>query len=116
MIDDEGCIYIVDRYKDMYISGGENVYPAEVEQVIHHIAGVADVAVIGIPDEKWGESGLAIIVKTSGEDVSEEEVINTCREKLARYKVPKAVAYIDELPRNAAGKVLKRTLREQFIQ
>lgn len=115
MVDEEGCIYIVDRYKDMYISGGENVYPAEVEQVIFHIDGVADVAVIGVPDEKWGESGLAIIVKEPNKDINEDDVYNACREQLARYKVPKAITYIDELPRNAAGKVLKRTLREQFI-
>lgn len=115
MTDEEGCIYVVDRYKDMYISGGENVYPAEVEQVIFHVEGVADVAVIGIPDDRWGESGLAIVVKAKGKDVSEDAVIAHCREHLAKYKVPKRVTFIEELPRNAAGKVLKRTLREQFV-
>ncbi|GIW60598.1 MAG: acid--CoA ligase [Patescibacteria group bacterium] len=116
MTDEEGCIYIVDRYKDMYISGGENVYPAEVEQVIFHVEGVADVAVIGVPDERWGESGLAVVVKAKNSQVTEETIIESCRKNLAKYKVPKRVVFVDELPRNAAGKVLKRVLREQFVQ
>jgi fatty-acyl-CoA synthase len=115
MIDDEGCVYIVDRYKDMYISGGENVYPAEVEQVIFQVEGVKDVAVIGIPDEKWGESGLAVIVTEEGE-VTEDKIIAQCTSNLAKFKVPREVVYVDVLPRNAAGKVLKRELRKQFIQ
>ncbi len=115
-VDEEGCIYIVDRYKDMYISGGENVYPAEVEQVLYQIEGVAEAAVIGVPDEKWGESGLAILVLKEGVELEPEAVIAYCRERLAKFKVPKAVAFIDALPRNAAGKVLKRQLRAQFIQ
>ncbi|MEL6268672.1 MAG: AMP-binding protein [Chloroflexota bacterium] len=114
MMDDEGCIYIVDRYKDMYISGGENVYPAEVEQVIFQIEGVKDVAVIGVPSEKWGECGKAIVVAGAGAP-TEEAIIAHCRENLAKYKVPQSVAWVDELPRNAAGKVLKRELRKQFI-
>jgi fatty-acyl-CoA synthase len=114
MVDDEGCIYIVDRYKDMYISGGENVYPAEVEQVIHRLPAVADVGVIGIPDERWGESGMAIVVKKAGQDITPEEIIAYCQANLAKYKVPKAVAFTNELPRNAAGKILKRVLRDQF--
>jgi fatty-acyl-CoA synthase len=114
MIDEAGCIYIVDRYKDMYISGGENVYPAEVEQVIFHMDGVKDVAVIGVPDEKWGETGKAIVVRAdNGPD--EATIIDHCKANLAKFKVPRSVAYIDELPRNAAGKVLKRELRQQFI-
>ncbi len=114
MYDEEKCIYIVDRYKDMYISGGENVYPAEVEQVIFSYPGVADVGVIGVPDERWGESGLAVIVKKTDADIEEEAVIEHCRQNLAKYKVPKAVAFMDELPRNAAGKILKRVLRDQY--
>jgi fatty-acyl-CoA synthase len=114
MIDDEGCIYIVDRYKDMYISGGENVYPAEVEQVIFQMDGVKDVAVIGVPDEKWGETGKAIVVcAKNGPD--EARIIEHCKANLAKFKVPRSVAYVDELPRNAAGKILKRDLRQQFI-
>jgi fatty-acyl-CoA synthase len=115
-IDEDGCIYIVDRYKDMYISGGENVYPAEVEQVIFQLPEVADVGVIGIPDEKWGESGLAIVVLKPGCTLEPAALIEHCKKGLAKYKVPKEVAFTDVLPRNAAGKVLKRTLREQFIK
>jgi fatty-acyl-CoA synthase len=114
-VDDEGCIYIVDRYKDMYISGGENVYPAEVEQAIFHIPEVADVAVIGVPDERWGESGMAIVVVKAECELTPERVIDHCKANLAKFKVPKSVAFIDVLPRNAAGKVLKRELRTQFI-
>ena len=114
MIDDEGCIYVVDRYKDMYISGGENVYPAEVEQVIFQLEDVADVAVIGVPHERWGECGHAIVVPTPDHDLSAEAIIDHCRHNLAKFKVPQGVSFVDELPRNAAGKVLKRTLREQY--
>ncbi len=110
-IDEDGCIYIVDRYKDMYISGGENVYPAEVEQVIFQIEGVADAAVIGVTDERWGESGLAYVVLKPGSSMSEDAIIGYCRTNLAKFKVPKGVRFIDALPRNAAGKVLKRELK-----
>lgn len=110
-VDEEGCIYIVDRYKDMYISGGENIYPAEVEQVIFQLAQVADTAVIGVPDERWGESGLAFVVVKPDSTLSAEAVIDHCRANLAKFKVPKAVRFIDSLPRNAAGKVLKRELK-----
>lgn len=114
-VDDEGCIYIVDRYKDMYISGGENVYPAEVEQVIYQIDTVAEAAVIGVPDEKWGECGLAIVVVKAGCTPDPQHIIDHCRKNLAKFKVPKTVVFIDTLPRNAAGKVLKRDLRARFI-
>ncbi len=114
-VDEEGCIYIVDRYKDMYISGGENVYPAEVEQVIFQIESVADAAVIGMPDEKWGESGLAIVVPKPGSALVSNEVIAHCAHNLAKFKVPKTVIFVDNLPRNAAGKVLKRELRSRFV-
>lgn len=114
-VDDEGCIYVVDRYKDMYISGGENVYPAEVEQVLFNIPEVADAAVIGIPDERWGESGLAILVLKPGCAIEPEAVITFCRANLAKYKTPKAVVLIDVIPRNAAGKVLKRELRARYV-
>ncbi len=115
MVDDDGCIYIVDRYKDMYISGGENVYPAEVEQVLYQIDGIADAAVIGVPDDKWGESGMAILVKANNADLDDKAIIDHCTRNLAKFKVPKHIAYVAELPRNAAGKVLKRVLREQFV-
>ena len=113
-VDDEGCIYIVDRFKDMYISGGENVYPAEVEQVLFQIENVADAAVIGVADERWGKSGLAIIVLKPDCTLEPEEVIGYCKSRLATFKIPKHVAFIDSLPRNAAGKVLKRELRAEF--
>jgi len=115
MIDDEGCIYIVDRYKDMYISGGENVYPAEVEQVIYRLEGVAEAAIIGIPDAKWGEAGLAVVVVKAGHTVEAAAVIEQCAANLAKFKVPREVVFIDKLPRNDAGKVLKRELRTRFI-
>lgn len=115
-VDQEGCIYIVDRYKDMYISGGENVYPAEIEQVLFGIDGVADAAVIGVPDERWGESGMAILVLKPGCTVDEAQVIAHCRAHLAKFKVPKSVAFIDALPRNVAGKVLKRELKAMYIK
>lgn len=114
MIDEEGCIYIVDRYKDMYISGGENVYPAEIEQVIFQMDAVADVGVIGVPHEKWGECGKAVVVKAKDTDITEEKIIDYCKAHLAKFKVPMSVEFVDELPRNAAGKILKRSLREQF--
>jgi len=115
MMDDEGCIYIVDRYKDMFISGGENVYPAEVEQVLYKIEGVADAAVIGFPDQKWGEVGMAILVMNEGYEMDQHKFAMFCQANLAKYKVPKYFSTIDEIPRNAAGKVLKRVLREQLL-
>jgi fatty-acyl-CoA synthase len=113
-VDDEGCIYIVDRYKDMYISGGENVYPAEVEQVLFQLEEIADAAVIGVPHEDWGETGMAFVVLKPGKTLSADAILDHCRKNLAKYKVPAHVANINELPRNAAGKVLKRVLREQY--
>ena len=109
--DDEGFYTIVDRWKDMFISGGENVYPAEVENVIYHHPAVAEVAVIGVPHPKWQEVGLAVVVVKPDQTVSAEEVIAFCQGKLARYKIPQSVVFVDSLPRTAAGKVLKRELR-----
>jgi fatty-acyl-CoA synthase len=115
MIDGDGCIYIVDRYKDMYISGGENVYPAEVEQVIYQLEGVAEAAVIGVPDLRWGECGVGIVALKPGTALTAEQIIAYCRANLAAFKVPKSIQFVDALPRNAAGKVLKRELRTQFV-
>jgi fatty-acyl-CoA synthase len=112
--DDEGFYYIVDRWKDMFISGGENVYPAEVENVVYQHPAVAEVAVIGVPHPRWQEVGKAIVVVKEGHTLTEEEVIAFCQGKLARYKIPKSAAFVDALPRTAAGKVLKRELRKQF--
>lgn len=113
--DEEGFVYIVDRWKDMYISGGENVYPAEVENVLFEIPGVADAAIIGVPNERWGEVGLAVIVRKPDQPVAEADVIRHCLAKLARFKVPQSVTFVDALPRNATGKVLKRDLRVRFV-
>ncbi len=115
-IDEEGYLFLVDRRKDMYISGGENVYPAEVEDVLMGFDKIADVGVIGVPDEKWGEVGLAVIVPTPGVDLSEDEVIGFCKGKLAKYKIPKKVAFQESLPRTATGKILKKELKAQFIK
>jgi long-chain acyl-CoA synthetase len=113
-LDEDGYLYIHDRVKDMIVSGGENVYPAEVENVLMAHSGIADAAVIGIPDEKWGETAKAIVVKSPDSDVTEEEIIVYARERLATYKCPTSVDWIDVLPRNPSGKVLKKDLREPF--
>jgi len=100
--------------KDMIVSGGENVYPAEVENVLMSHPGITDVAVIGIPHEKWGETALAVVVKAPGSEVTEDEIIEFSRERLARFKCPTQVQWIDVLPRNPSGKVLKKDLREPY--
>jgi len=109
--DADGFYYIVDRWKDMYISGGENVYPAEVERVMITLPGVADVAVIGVPDERWGEVGKAFVVPAAGADVDPARLRALCRAELAAFKVPKHVEAVESLPRNASGKLLKHQLR-----
>ncbi|MFP6596928.1 MAG: fatty acid--CoA ligase, partial [Candidatus Hydrogenedentota bacterium] len=101
------------RVKDMIISGGENVYPREVENCVFQHEAVADCGVIGVPSGKWGESIHAVIVLKAGFDISAEEFIAFCRDRIAHFKCPKSVEFIDELPRNASGKVLKRQLREK---
>ncbi|PWA09202.1 acyl-CoA synthetase [Pueribacillus theae] len=111
--DEEGFIYIVDRKKDMIISGGENIYPAEIEEVLYTHPSILECAVIGVPDADWGESVKAMIVLKPEQSLSEQEVISYCTEHLASYKKPKIVEFIDELPRNASGKVLKQVLRKQ---
>ncbi len=113
-IDEEGFYYIVDRWKDMYISGGENVYPAEVENVLYQLPAVAEAAVIGVPDKVWGEVGRAIIVLKPGQSLSEAEIDAHCRANLARFKIPRSIRFAEILPRNATGKVHKPTLRQQF--
>ncbi len=112
-IDDEGFVFIADRKKDMIISGGENVYPAEIENVILSHPKVKEVAVIGQASAKWGESPLAIVVKAD-DALDAADVLEHCDGKLARYKLPKDVRFVDEIPRNPAGKILKRVLRERF--
>lgn len=114
--DADGFLYIKDRKKDMYISGGENVYPAEVENVITGFPEVADVAVIGMPDEKWGETGMAIVIKAPGAEITDQQIMESCRGQLAAYKIPKKVVFTDELPRTPSGKPLKKALRKQYLQ
>ena len=113
-LDTEGYIYIYDRLKDMIISGGENVYPAEVENALFGHPAVADVAVIGVPDEKWGEAVKAMVVKRPGANVSAEELIAFARERIAHYKAPRTIDFVDTLPRTPTGKILKRELRKPF--
>jgi acyl-CoA synthetase (AMP-forming)/AMP-acid ligase II len=112
-IDDEGYLYIKDRLKDMIISGGENIYPAEIESVIIGITGVSEVAVIGLADEKWGEIACAIVVADQS-TVSEDEILEICGARLARYKLPKKVIFAEAIPHNPTGKILKRVLRDQY--
>ena len=113
-IDEEGFVYIQDRIKDMIVSGGENIYSTEVEAALFAHPDIIDAAVIGIPNEKYGEVVKACIVKKEGSDLTEEEVINFCKDRIASYKKPQSVDFIDEVPRNASGKVLKKVLREPY--
>jgi acyl-CoA synthetase (AMP-forming)/AMP-acid ligase II len=112
--DDEGYYYICDRQIDMIISGGTNIYPAEVEAVLHAHPAVMDAAVIGVPDDHWGESVKAVVQLRSGARASEADLIRFCDERLAGYKKPRSVDFVAELPRDAAGKLLKRQIRERF--
>lgn len=114
--DDEGFIYVVDRRKDMIISGGENIYPAEVEAALHKHDAILEAAVVGIPDQEWGESVKAFIVLKKDKILSEQEVIQHCLTHLASYKKPKIVEFLDELPRNPSGKILKRVLRDNEVK
>jgi long-chain acyl-CoA synthetase len=113
-LDDEGYLFLTDRIKDMIVSGGENVYPVEVEEALAQHAAVADVAVIGVPDAHWGEAVKALIVVRPGARVVPEELIAFARERLAGYKLPRSVDFVAELPRTPSGKVLKRELRERY--
>ena len=112
-LDAAGYLTITGRLKDMYICGGFNVYPAEVEQVLARLDGVAESAVIGTPDPRLGEVGMAFVVRRPGHVLDATDVLAFCRERLASYKVPRQVEFRDALPRNPSGKVLKRLLREE---
>ncbi len=115
--DEDGCYYIVDRWKDMFISGGENVYPAEVERVLVEHPAVSEVAVVGVPDDRWGEVGRAFLcLRPDASEPDDAELISYCRERLAGYKVPRYFQVVDELPRNALGKVTKQALRQPLSQ
>ncbi len=115
-MDEDGFIFIVDRLKDMIISGGENVYSAEVENAIAQHPAVAACAVIGIPSDQWGESVHAVVVRKPGNAVSAEDLIVHCKSVIAGYKCPRSVDFTDALPLSGAGKVLKTKLREPFWQ
>jgi len=114
--DEDGYFFIVDRKKDMFISGGENVYPAEIEKVLYQHPSVHMCAVIGLPDPKWGEVGMACVVLKPNLTATEDELLNFMTERLAKYKIPRSVTLIDALPISAAGKILKRELRNQFTK
>ncbi|MCW5736731.1 MAG: long-chain-fatty-acid--CoA ligase [Enhydrobacter sp.] len=113
-LDDKGYLFIYDRVKDMIVSGGENIYPAEVESALFGHPAVADVAVIGVPDDRWGESVKAVVVKKSGSQVTPGELIGWARERIAGYKLPKSIDFVEALPRNPTGKILKRELRKTY--
>lgn len=113
-LDEKGYLYIYDRVKDMIVSGGENIYPAEVESALFGHPAVADVAVIGVPDDRWGEAVKAVVVKKPDADVTPGELIEWARARIAGYKLPKSVDFIDALPRNPTGKILKRELRKAY--
>jgi long-chain acyl-CoA synthetase len=113
-LDEDGYLYIQDRFKDMIVTGAENVYPSEVEKVVYEHPDVAEVAVIGVPDEKWGEAVKAVVVRKPGSEPSPDDIIAFARERIAGFKTPKSVDFIDALPRNPTGKVLRRALRDRY--
>jgi acyl-CoA synthetase (AMP-forming)/AMP-acid ligase II len=112
-MDAEGFFYIVDRKKDMIVSGGENIYPRELEELLFCHLAVADVAVVGEPDHMWGETVKAVVVPKKGCQLCEKEIIDYCKAHLASYKKPRRVVFLEELPRNASGKVVKGKLRSK---
>jgi fatty-acyl-CoA synthase len=113
MKDEDGYLYIVDRLKDMIVSGGENIASSEVERVLYEHESIVEAAVVGRPDDRWGEVPVAYVVVSSAATTTPEELIEHCRQQLARFKVPKHVELVDALPRNPSGKVLKRELRNR---
>ncbi len=113
-MDEEGYLYIMDRKKDMIISGGENIYPAEIEDFLLSHPKVADVGVIGCPDEQWGEAVRAVVVVKEGEELTEVELIEYCKGNIGKFKIPKSVVFAPELPRTPTGKILKRVLRDEY--
>jgi len=113
-LDQEGYLYIQDRIKEMIVSGGENIYPAEVENAIAGHRAVQDVAVIGVPDDRWGEAVKAVIACKPGMSADAAEIIAYARERIAGYKLPKSVDFVAAIPRNASGKILRRDLRQPY--
>jgi acyl-CoA synthetase (AMP-forming)/AMP-acid ligase II len=113
-LDEEGFLYIMDRKKDMIISGGENIYPAEIEDSLRHNPKILDVGVIGYPHEKWGEAVMAVVTVKEGEILTEEELIEWCQGRIGKFKIPKKVMFTDAIPRTPTGKILKRVLRDEY--
>jgi long-chain acyl-CoA synthetase len=113
-VDADGYLYLHDRLKDMIVTGGENVYPAEVENVLARHPDVADVAVVGVPDEQWGEAVMAVVVPRPGCELTGDELVAFARDHLGGYKLPKSVAFTEVLPRNPSGKLLKREIRAPY--
>jgi acyl-CoA synthetase (AMP-forming)/AMP-acid ligase II len=113
-LDEEGFLYLTDRKADMIITGGENVYPKEVEDILYQHAAVRECTVVSSPDDKWGETVRAVVVLQKGEKVTEAELITHCKERLAGYKCPKAVSFWDSLPKSAVGKILKKEVKAFF--
>ncbi|MFW5971117.1 MAG: class I adenylate-forming enzyme family protein, partial [Desulfovermiculus sp.] len=114
--DAKGYIYLADRKKDMIITGGENVYPKEVENVLYRHPAVAEVAVIGVPDEYWGERVQAVIILNRGIEATQKEIIDFCKQHIASYKAPKSIDFVDSLPMSPQGKILKRELRKVYTE
>jgi long-chain acyl-CoA synthetase len=112
-LDDEGYLFLTDRIKDMIVSGGENVFPVEVEEALAQHPAVADVTVIGVPDERWGETVKALVIARPNTTPTAEDLVAFARERLAGYKLPRSIEFVDEFPRTPSGKVLKRVLRER---
>jgi fatty-acyl-CoA synthase len=114
-MDGEGFLYLTDRKKDMIISGGENIASSEVERVIYQLPQIREVAVVGLPDDRWGERPVAVVVLSSSQTFDPKAVIEHCRRHLGAFKVPSEVVVCDTLPRNSSGKILKRVLREELM-
>ena len=112
--DEDGFLFIHDRVKDMIISGGENIYPAEVENALMSHPDIIDAAVVGVPDDKWGETVKAFVILSEGKIQSEADIISYSKEQIASYKCPTSVDFINDIPRNPSGKILRRVLREPF--
>jgi acyl-CoA synthetase (AMP-forming)/AMP-acid ligase II len=112
--DERGFVYIVDRKKDMIVSGGENIYPREVEEILYQHPAVKEGAIIGIPDPYWVERVHAVVVLKEGASLTSDELIDFCKKRIARYKAPKSVEFVESLPKTSSGKVLKRELREKY--
>ena len=113
-LDEDGYLFLTDRIKDMIVTGGENVYPIEVEEALSHHPAVAEVAVIGVPDERWGEAVKALVVPRDGVVTSVDELLAFVRERLAGYKLPRSIDFVADLPHTPSGKVLKHELRDRY--